>query len=266
MIHLVPSLTLECRFSTQDLPDALQLPLLNRMVVPRIVSSSMMPTIQQGDRLELNPPTSLTIGAIVVFRHDAMLICHRIIAIDSQGILSTRGDATEGACEFVQPGSVIGVVTGVLRKHIHISLGQGPPVPSAANQPTGVKSRVRTVMLQSITLSLRVLARVSFFWHMLVILLRWTATVDVLTPAPLKSFSSHSKIASFPLRMSPHINGLLTTSNGQASTRYVLRLGWWRLAQCDPATGSLLLRQSFRNAGLESFVRQLFGERYSASE
>ena len=63
------------------------------MVVPRIVSSSMTPTIQEGDRLEPSPPTSLTVGAIVVFRNDTMLVCHRVTAIDAQGTLSTRGDA-----------------------------------------------------------------------------------------------------------------------------------------------------------------------------
>jgi hypothetical protein len=254
VIHLVPSLTLDGRFSTQDLPDGLQLPLLNRMVMPRIVSSSMMPTIQQGDRLELNPPTSLTIGTIVVFRHDSLLVCHRITAINPHGMLSTKGDATEGACELVQPGSVIGVVTGVLREGIHMPLGQGPPMPSAANQPTGFKSRVRTVMLQSITLSLRVLASVSFFRHMLAILLRWTATVDVLTPAPLRSLSAYSKITSFMLRQFPHRDGLIATSSEQQSARYVVRLGPWQLAQYDQATESLLLRQSLRDAGLEPFI------------
>ena len=70
MIHLLPPLSLDGRFSTQDLPNELQLTLLNNMVVPRIVSSSMLPTIQEGDRLELSPPTSLTVGVIVVFRND----------------------------------------------------------------------------------------------------------------------------------------------------------------------------------------------------
>ena len=63
MIQLLPPLTLDGRFSAQDLPDALQLPLLNSMAVPRIVSSSMAPTIQAGDRLELRPPAALTIGS-----------------------------------------------------------------------------------------------------------------------------------------------------------------------------------------------------------
>ena len=261
MIHLLPPLTLDGRFAAQDLPDALQLPLLNSMVVPRIVSSSMTPTIQEGDGLELSPPTSLTAGAIVVFRNDSMLVCHRIIAIDPQGTLSTRGDATQGACETVQPSSVIGVVTGVMREGTHLSLEQSPLLSSAAAQPTSLKSHVRTVVVRSVTRSFRVLARFSLFQHMLAILLRWTARVDVLTPAPLRSLPSHSKAASFTLRISPPIAGLLGASNGQKSTRYAVRLGPWRLAQYDPATESLLLRQSFRDAGLEPLVRQIFCER-----
>ena len=51
MIQLLPSSGLDDRFAVQDLPDELQLPLLSNMVVSRIVSSSMTPTIQAGDRL-----------------------------------------------------------------------------------------------------------------------------------------------------------------------------------------------------------------------
>ncbi len=266
MIRLLPSLTLDGRFSAQDLPDELHLPLLNSIVVPRIVSSSMTPTIQAGDRLELSPPTSLTLGAIVVFRNDTMLICHRVTAINEQGILSTRGDATHGACEIVQPGSVIGVVTGVLRGGTLLSLGQRPHMSSAAAQPTSLKSRVRTVVVRSVTRSIRVLARLSHFQQMLAILLRWTATVDVLTPAPLRSLPSHSKVASFTLRMFPHIAGFLSASNGQKPTCYVVRLGPWQLAQYDPTTESLLLRQSLQDAGLESLIRQCCTERESTTE
>ena len=266
MIHLVPSLTLDGRFAAQDLPDSLQLPLLNSMVVPRIVSSSMTPTIQQGDRLELSPPTSLTVGAIVVFRNDSVLVCHRITAIDAQGTFSTRGDATQGTCEFVQPGSVIGVVTGVMREGTYVSLGQSPHMTAASAQPTNLKIRVRTVVVRSVIKCIRVLARFSLFQHMLATLLRWTARVDVLTPAPLQSLPSHSKVASFTLRMSPHIAGLLAASNGQQPTRYVVRLGPWRLAQYDQATESLLLRQSLQDAGLESLVRQIICEPQTTSE
>ena len=266
MIHLLPPLTLDGRFSAQDLPDELQLTLLNNMVVPRIVSSSMTPTIQEGDRLELSPPTSLTVGVIVVFRNDTLLVCHRITAIDPLGTLSTRGDATQGACEIVQPGSVIGVVTGVMREGTHISLGNSPHMSSAAAQPSSLKNRVRTVVVRSVTRSIRVLSKLPLFQPMLAILLRWTATVDVLTPAPLQSLPSHSKVASFTLRMFPHMAGLLAASIGQKPTRYIVRLGPWRLAQYDPATESLLLRQSLRDAGLESLVRQCCSEHRTTSE
>ena len=261
MIHLLPPLSLDGRFSTLDLPNELQLTLLNNMVVPRIVSSSMLPTIQEGDRLELSPPTSLTAGVIVVFRNDTLLICHRITAIDPHGTLSTRGDATQGACEIVQPGAVIGVVTGVLREGAHISLGNSPHISSATAQPRRLDRRARTTVVRSITRSIGVLAKRPLFQPILVSLLRWTATVDVLTPTPLQSLPSHAKVASITLRAFPHMAGLLAPSNGQKPTRYIVRLGPWRLAHYDPVTEALVLRQSLQYAGLESFIRRIFDER-----
>jgi hypothetical protein len=261
VIHLLPPLSLDGRFSTQDLPNELRLTLLNTMVVPRIVSSSMLPTIQEGDRLELNPPTSLTIGVIVVFRNDTLLICHRITAIDPHGTLSTRGDATQGACEIVQPGAVIGVVTGVLREGTHISLGNSPHISSATAQPRRLDSRVRTIVVRSITRSIGVVAKLPLFQPMLVLLLQYTATVDILTPAPLQSFPSHAKVASFTLRGFPQNAELLAPSNGQKPTRYIVRLGPWRLAHYDPVTEALVLRQSLQYADLESFIRRIFDER-----
>jgi hypothetical protein len=257
MIQLFPPLTLDGCFVSQDFPDELQLTLLNGMVVPRVISSSMMPTIHEGDRLELSHPVSLTAGTIVVFRSGALLVCHRITAIDPQGTLWTRGDATQDSYEIVHPGSVIGVVTGVIREGTHLSLRQHPRLSSAAAQPGSLKSRVRTVVVRSVRRTIRILAKFSLFQSMLAILLRWTTRVDVLTPAPLRSLPSHFKVASFTLRMFPHMAEFLAASIGQKSTHYVLRLGPWRLAQYHPATKSLLLRQSLRHAGLESLFRQI---------
>lgn len=259
MIHLAFPITLDGRFSAQDLPHELQLPLLNNMVVPRIVSSSMTPTIHAGDRLDLTPPTSLTIGTIVVFRTAPLLVCHRITAIDEQGTLSTKGDATDGAGETVQPSAVIGVVTGVLREGRYLSLKQSPRRSSATARPTNLKTSIQDGLVRLLTRRLPVLARYSFCRHMLALLLRWTATVDVLIPAPLRSFPSHSRVASFTLRRFPETAALLAGSNGQNPTHYVVRLGPWRLAQYDPATGSILLRQSLLDAGLEPFLRQCCG-------
>jgi hypothetical protein len=257
VIHLLPPLSLHGRFSAQDLPAALQLPLLHNLVAPRIVSSSMRPTIQEGDRLALSPPTVLTVGTIAVFRNDTLLICHRIIAVNPDGTLSTRGDAAQGADETVQPGSVIGVVKGVIRKGRHMSLGQSAHRSSAPAHRTGFKNPVRTFFVQAIIQSVRILVRVSLFQYLLAILFRWTATVDVLAPSPLRFLPSYSRIASFTLRRFPCMDKLLVASDGQNSPRHVFRLGPWRLAQYDPATESLLLRQSLQDAGLEPFIRSL---------
>ena len=266
MIHLFPSLSLDSRFTAQDVPDELQLPLLNSMVVPRSVSSSMMPTIQEGDRLELRPPTSLTVGEIVVFRNDNLFVCHRIIAIDPHGMLSTKGDATQGISEAVQPGSVIAVVSGVMRDGTHISLGNNPRMASAAAQPSSLKNRVRTVVVWSLTRSIRVLSKLPLFQPMLALLLRWAATVDVLTPAPLQSLPSHSMITSFTPRVFPRMTELLAVSIGQKPLQYVVRLGPWRLAQYDPTTELLLLRQSLRDAGLQSLFRQILCDPQTAEQ
>jgi hypothetical protein len=257
MIQLVSPLTLDDRFSVQDLPDAVQLPILDCMAVPRVVSSSMGPTIQAGDSLELGPPTPLGIGAIIVFRNDTVLVCHRITAIDRQGMLSTRGDATLGACEIVQPDSVIGVVTGVMRRGTYISLGHNLLKSSAAIQPSGFTSPVRPVVVRFVARSIRAFASFRCSQAILTELLRWTATIDVLAPTPLRSLHSDTTIATYRLRMLSNMGGLRSASIEQRQIRYVLRLGQWRLAQYDPAAESLLIRQSLRDGGLEPLIRSL---------
>ena len=60
--------------------------------------------------------------------------------------------------------------------------------------------------------------------------------------------------------------GFLPASNGQNPTCYVVRLGPLRFAQCDQTTESLLLRQSLRDAGLESLIRQCCAEPQTTQE
>ncbi len=257
MIQLVSPLTLDDRFSAQDLPDVLQLPVLDCMAVPRIVSSSMAPTIHAGDSLQLSPPAAFGIGAIIVFRKDTVLVCHRITAIDSQGMLSTKGDATLGTCEVVQPDSVIGVVTGVMRGGTYISLRHNPRMSSPATQPSCLTNHVRTVNIRFVARSIRAFASFRYSRPILAGLLRCTATIDVLAPAPLRSIRSHTRIASYTLRMFSNRSDHLSASLKQRPTSYALRLGPWRLAHYDPATQSLLLRQSLRDAGLGPLVQSM---------
>jgi hypothetical protein len=263
MIHLLPTRTIDGRFSLQDVPDALHWPLLNSMVVPRIMSSSMTPTIQADDRLELSPPSPLTVGAIVVFRTENMFICHRITAIDAQGILTTKGDAADGPGEAVQSASVIGVVRGVMREGRYIAFGECPGRRFTSTDRRSPGNRVRTAVVRSVIQITSVCATFTLFHNMLSRLLRRTAVVDAFAPAPLRSLPSHVWVDSFRLQEFQDFNAV---RNGQNPTHYVLRLGPWRLAQYEPATGSLLLRQSLEAAGLEPFVRRCIRPRQTVQE
>ena len=253
MIHLLPMRTVDGRFSLQDVPDALHWPLLNNMVVPRIMSLSMTPTIQADDRLELSPPSSLTIGSIVVFRTENMFICHRVTAIDAQGILTTKGDAADGPGEAVPSASVIGVVRGVVREDRYIAFGECPDRLFDSTNWSIPRNRLRTAVVRSIIRMTCACATFALFHNMLARLLRRTARVDAFAPAPLRSLPSHVRVDSFRLQEFQDFNA---TRNGPQPTHYVLHLGPWRLAQYEPATGSLLLRQSLEAAGLEPFIRQ----------
>ena len=253
MIHLLPTRTVDGRFSLQDVPEELHWPLLNSLVVPRIMSSSMTPTIQTDDRLALSPPSSLTVGAIVVFRTENMFICHRVTAIDAQGILTTKGDAANGPGEAVQSASVIGVVKGVMRGGRYIAFDECPDRFFASTDSPSPRNRLRTAVIRSAVRITCVCATFALFHNMLFQLLRRAARVDAFAPAPLRSLPSHFMVDSFRLQEFPDFNA---ARNGPQPTHYVLRLGPWRLAQYEPATGSLLLRQSLQDAGLEPFVRE----------
>ncbi|MCE9535495.1 MAG: S24/S26 family peptidase, partial [Nitrospirae bacterium] len=191
MIHLLPTRTVDGRFSLQDVPDELHWPLLSKMVVPRIMSSSMTPTIQADDRLELSPPASLTVGAVIVFRAENMFICHRVTSIDEQGILTTKGDAADGPGEAVPSASVIGIVKGVTREGRYIAFGECPDRLFASTDRPSPRNRLRTAVVQSIVRITAFCARFAFFQNMLSRLLRRTTVVDAFAPAPLRSLPSH---------------------------------------------------------------------------
>lgn len=253
MIHLLPTRSVDGRFSLQDVPDELHWPLLNSLVVPRIMSSSMTPTIQADDRLELSPPSSLTVGAIIVFRTENMFICHRITAVDAQGILTTKGDAADGPGEAVPSASVIGVVRGVMRGGRYIAFGECPDRLFASTQSPSSRNRLTTAVVRSVVRITSACATYTLIQNMLSRLLRKTAMVDAFAPAPLRSLPSHVRVDSFRLQA---FQGFNAARNGPQPTHYVLRLGPWRLAHYEPATGSLLLRQALQDAGLEPSVRQ----------
>jgi signal peptidase len=64
-----------------------------------ITSGSMAPFLAPGDVVLLgDAPTSVEAGEVVTFRHherDGTLVTHRVVAVNADGTISTRGDAND---------------------------------------------------------------------------------------------------------------------------------------------------------------------------
>jgi len=102
------------RFACSALPENCQGPALQHLLIPRVASWSMYPTLCKGDRLELDPAAPLHVGNLVVFRRPFGLVCHRLVARQEQ-VLLTKGDANSGAPEPVMVRDVLGIVVAVVR-------------------------------------------------------------------------------------------------------------------------------------------------------
>ena len=78
-----------------------------------VVSGSMVPLIEAGDVILAKPiDRAVEVGDVVVFADPAHAdrdIVHRIVAIDENGMATTRGDANNGPDPWlVDPGSISG--------------------------------------------------------------------------------------------------------------------------------------------------------------
>lgn len=77
-----------------------------------ITSGSMEPALAVGDVVLLDPPgAELAVGEVVTFRRsDGGLVTHRIVGIDGEGMLTTRGDANaDPDARAVAPDDVVGI-------------------------------------------------------------------------------------------------------------------------------------------------------------
>lgn len=81
-------------------------------------SGSMSPAIKTGDLVISSSvqDEDVHVGDVIIFRHDGVLICHRVIETNlSQGLILTQGDANEGPDPFfVGYDDVVGEVGTVL--------------------------------------------------------------------------------------------------------------------------------------------------------
>ena len=75
--------------------------------------SSMRPTLKPGDKLFVASGGDVRVGDVVVFRLDEKLhIAHRVVSVDSRGII-TRGDnAHSHDARILQPYDILGNAFG----------------------------------------------------------------------------------------------------------------------------------------------------------
>jgi len=87
----------------------------------RVASGSMYPTLRKGDQLMVEPasPAQFQVGDLLLYHHRGQLICHRVVALDTAEAgprIITKGDATTGPGEVLEPGQVLGRVVAVRRR------------------------------------------------------------------------------------------------------------------------------------------------------
>jgi len=93
----------------------------------RVLSGSMSPIIETGDRILAKKVDEINLRDIVVFRSGSIFITHRIIKIirkDGKDMLLQRGDAG-GIAALIPPESVMGKVIAVEKKGKVIRLDYG---------------------------------------------------------------------------------------------------------------------------------------------
>jgi len=87
----------------------------------RVGSWSMYPALRKGDQLMVEPasPAQLQVGDLLLFHHHGQLICHRLLSLENVGPgarIVTKGDATTGPGEVLEPGQILGRVVAVRRR------------------------------------------------------------------------------------------------------------------------------------------------------
>jgi hypothetical protein len=264
--RLQSALTATTVFSAGELPVEVQNSLWHRVVTPRIVSTSMVPTLQPGDRLELAAPHVLHIGDLVVYREGHLLICHRMVGLETH-YAYTKGDASDGPSAPVTRSNILWRVTAVFRDGHRLSIPPAPQTLKLKGQPmerpgafwqTHVRVSIRWVQTQ--------IARLPCA-HAIRPLIRHYAVVDVMERAPLVSLEGYVHQGTFKLFSLPSLSAYLATSDMDSGRiMLVIRLGSWPLGWCRLSPWSTELRPIAANLGLTDALKALQSEmgRFSA--
>lgn len=104
-----------------DLPELSDLLLKLDKTRLRIASRSMVPTLRPGDEIVVEPVPieALRTGDLILFRHQGLLICHRLVEVsEHSGTLLARGDATSSAGQQIAPDQVVGKVVNIRKRTV----------------------------------------------------------------------------------------------------------------------------------------------------
>ena len=242
------------RFAGSALPDDCQGPALQHLLIPRVASWSMYPTLCKGDRLELGPAEPLHVGDLVVFRRPFGLVCHRLIARQEQ-VLLTKGDASSGPPEPVLFKDVLGIVVAVVRGSTRVVMADlatlAPPPPwrrSTDRLCVTILDRSRRGAHRLIRLALQHSWLGRFLAGRIV---RW-ATVEGMTASPVQSL--HEALVAAPTASPIHQNG-----RHDPSMILGIRLGPVWLGTFHPSIERLDIRPVLAGTRLEFTLRQHYG-------
>ncbi len=113
-------------FPILDIVPADYIPQVGSAFCFTVSSWSMFPTIQKGDVLTIAGPVSPGTGDVVVFALDGALVCHRVVGVEPDGTIRTRGDASARDDAPIRQRDVIGRVTTIRRGFRRFEPGPTP--------------------------------------------------------------------------------------------------------------------------------------------
>lgn len=248
-------------FHIHELPAEAQEPALRNLVIPRVMSDSMEPTLQAQDGLELGPADGLRIGDLVVFRQDSVLACHRLEHMDHQH-LYTKGDACTGPPERILPSDVLGRVTAIIRDGTRLSVP--PPlaspwldfshIPSSRAYIEGTGELVRSLLRKGLSH----IARLPVIGRGVRRLAIHISIIDVLEESLLRSFPSYVKRRTLRLSHIHQLHEYLCAAyDDLAPIALVIRVGPLYLGTCHLAPWSLQIRPAAAALDLATHLEQL---------
>ncbi len=245
------------RFSAERLPEAVHRLVLETALTPIVQSESMTPTIQRGDALELEEAIDLTIGDVVVYRHDRLFICHRIHRIEAPRVF-LQGDAGTGPLDEVDIHDVVGRVRFLFRN------GTRLPVPLPIHGPRSRDDRpwTRTVTIgiangRSLTRrSIERIVELPGLKQIVRFVLRKCMTIEVMTQASLHSFDGY--VARQRLHLDDVGRGLHDgTSLHDKGIVLFVHLGPIHLGTCTLSPWSIHLRPFLRRQTTDVVIESL---------